>query len=342
MMDQAGFFRASVCAVAAALAVTVRAQGDAQPAAAEQAPAPAQQAQQQPQPSKIFEPLVRIMNIQGTCEANNPDVGNFVPAQNNKAYPLGTAFRTGANSSAILVFSSQETVQLLAASEAIAAAPEKRPEGRIVRLVSGKIKTSLRDNLPEGCFGIVTPNANCKNVVSRGDYTLTSDANTETFQAATITGSARIEGPQYQIPALRAANTANIQTALDHSFTRLTSVSGDFAIILQKGAEDPVNYTMSPKAVVKIWRENAPVGGRPVISVLVVSPTGMARHRFAYAEGRPNVATGELIESTEDEKDKTENLPVLLTTPAKKDEATGKKDEKENKGEPAAEKKAAQ
>jgi len=104
-------------------------------------------------------------------------------------------------------------------------------------------------------------------------------------------------------------------TSQDRAFSRLTSVSGDFAIILNKGEEDPVNFGMSPKAVVKIWRENAPVGGRPVIAVLVVSPTGIAKHRFAYAEGRAGVATGELIDPAATAKE-DEDLPVLLSKDA--------------------------
>jgi hypothetical protein len=110
----------------------------------------------------------------------------------------------------------------------------------------------------------------------------------------------------------------NIQTAGDRSLSRLTSVSGDFSILLENGTDTPVNYGMSPQAVVKIWRENAPVGGRAIISTLVVSPTGMARHRFAYAEGRPCLATGELITAQEgDDKEKKDDLPVLLTTEEK-------------------------
>ena len=327
MMDQVGVSRASAYVVIAAFATALCAQDAAQPAAAEEkAPAAVAEPASAAAPlqtGKIFLPLVRAMYIQGVCEANNPDVGDFKPVQENKAYPLGSSFRTGPNGSAIIVLSAQENVQLMASSEAIVVAAEKNPDARIVRLVSGKIKTNLRDNLPEGCFGVETANTSCKNIMGRGEYSLTTEANTETFQAGTVTGSARIEGPQYEIPALRAANTINIQTATDHSFSRLTSVSGDFSIILQKGAEAPVNYAMSPKAVIKIWRENAPVGGRAVISTLVVSPTGMARHRFAYAEGRPNLATGELVEQAEETK-KEEALPVLLSTPSAQGEAPEK------------------
>ncbi len=315
MMHQAGVFRVSVCAFAVAAATAVCAQDEAQPAAAEPAAAADQQSQNAPE----FTLLVRVLNIHGTCEVNNPDVGQYASALDNKAYPLGTAFRTGADGSALLAFSDRETVQLGPNTEVAVAAADKDAKARIVRLVSGKIKTDLRDNLPEGSFGIETPNASCKNLAGRGEYSLLTDADVETFQAATITGSARVDGPQYHIPALRAANTVNIQTAVDRSLSRLTSVSGDFAIILEKGSEEPVNYGMSPQAVVKIWRENAPVGGRLIISTLVVSPTGIARHRFAYAEGRNELATGELISPVAEEK--AEALPVLLSTETKGDNA---------------------
>ena len=318
MMDQAGVFKASVCAMAVSVASTVCAQDNAQPATAEQAQVPAQQQAQAPaadpqQPAKLFESLVRILNIQGTCEVKNPDVGQFMPAQNNKAYPLGSAFRTAAGSTAFLVFSAQESVQLLEGSEVVVGAPEKAPAARCIRLVNGKIKTTLRDNLPEGSFSVEAPNASCQNLAGRGEFTLSSDGTLETFQAATITGSSRVEGAQYLIPALRAANTVNIQTAPNRSLSRLTSVSGDFSIVLENGQETPVTFGMSPKAVVKIWREVAPVGGRNIVSTLVVSPTGKARHRFAYVEGRPDMATGELIVAPEGEDAEKDDLPVLLS-----------------------------
>jgi hypothetical protein len=252
------------------------------------------------------------------------------PAIENKVYPLGTRFRTGPESLATLMFSRQESAQLASSTEVCVEAPDKQSDSRVLRLIAGTVKTSLRENLPEGSFSICTPNAVSKNVEGRGEYTLFTDAVTETLQIATITGAARIEGPQYHIPALRAANTVNIQTSVDRSFSRLTSVSGDFVIILNKGEEEPVNYGMSPKAVVKIWRENAPVGGRPVIAALVVSPTGIAKHRFAYAEGRSGVATGELVQPGAEED---EDLPVLLS----KDSEKEKKEEEAEKNEASTE-----
>lgn len=312
MMQQTGVFWTSVCAMSMAVASMVCAQNNEQPASASEN----KQSVAEQRPAKLFEPLFRLVNCQGACEINNPDVKDFQPALNNKAYPMGSVVRVGAGGSVVVVFSAQESAQVLENSEVLVGAPGNNPDARLVCLRSGKIKTTFRDNLPEGSICVQTPNTVCKNIAGRGEFSYEADANVETFQVATITGSMFVEGQQYQIPALRAANTVNIQTAIDRSLSRLTSVSGDFNIVLANGTDTPVTYGMSPKAVVKIWRENAPVGGRPIISTLVVSPVGKACHRFAYADGRPNLATGELIAVQEGEEKTKEELPVLLSKEA--------------------------
>ncbi len=265
--------------------------------------------------SKLFQSLVMVSRIHGLCEVLNPDIGSFTPAIDGKAYPLGTVVRTGADGAAVLVFSVRDTVSLYANTEVVADRNEQNPDMRVLRLFAGSASFDLRDNLPEGSFTLETANAVCKNVTGRGDYQLYKEEENDVFQAATITGSSHIVGPHYHIPALRAANTVNIMTAPNRTLSRLTSVSGDFMVVLEKGGEVPVEYAMSPKAVIKIWRENAPVGGRTIISTLVVSPNGIACHRFAYAEGREDLATGELVTVEEEEIE----MPVLLSDKAKKD-----------------------
>ena len=245
---------------------------------------------------KGFDLLVRAVVVRGAVEVMNPDVGSFAPAQKNKAYPLGSVFRTGGDGTAVLSFSATERIELLANTEVIAVAAEQNPKARSVRLTAGKIKTSLRDTLLDGQFSVETPNASCKNMAGRANISLNMDGENEEFQVAVITGLVRLEGPQYTIEALRAANTVNVMTSAGRSLSRLTSVSGDYKITLDNGTAEPVIYDMSPKALVKIWREVAAIGGRMVVSTLVVSPTGTARHRFAYVEGRENIRTGELVE----------------------------------------------
>ncbi|MFA7173676.1 MAG: hypothetical protein WC340_09715 [Kiritimatiellia bacterium] len=313
MMNQGRFLIAAMCAAAALL--TSNAQENEPPAAKPAAPAGSPGSA----PEVKFANLIRVVNIQGACDVNNPDLGTFQPAKHNKAYPMGSIFRTAANSSCILVFSAEDNAALSENTELTVTACKENCESLTLKLISGSVKTTLRDNLADGTFFVRTPHTVVKNVSGRGAYSLTTEDTSEVFRLSTITGTAKIEGAHYTIPTLQAANKLTIITAPDRSFTSLTAVSGDFIIELPTGSEEPIIYSMSPQAVVKIWRENAPVGGRAIISTLVVSPTGLARHRFAYAEGRTILKTGELErQSYNDGLD--DNLPLLAKPDAPKSE----------------------
>ncbi len=310
MKEKAGILVVGTCA-AAFLALGAYAQGEAAPEQAQATPAEEQVLK--------YEPLVRAAEVKGVCEVLNPDTGAWAPVMERKAYPMGCKFRTGADGTFSLIFSREDSVTLAPSSELLATASRKNPDARIVRLLNGVAKTNLRDNTPDGSFNLLTDNALCKSMTGKGEYKVSYSGTTETFVANTITGACEVEGPQYTIPALRAANIVSIETTEGRALSRIASVSGDFGITLDSGTEEPVKHTMTPKAVVKIWRERAPVGGRTVVSVLAVNHQGRQEHRFAYVIGRPTLATGELVKK-EEEEPADENLPVLVA-PEKDKEA---------------------
>jgi len=264
-----------------------------------------------------FANLVRIVNIHGICEVSNPDKSGFEQMKYGKAYPMGTTFRTGADGNCIMIFSTEDSAVMETDTEVVVTAcmenvQLQRVKSLTVKLARGRFKTTLRDNLADGKFTINTPNAEITNMSGRGEYILTTEGGNDLFKGHSVTGKARIEGPNYTIPALQAANKVNILTTPDRTFTSLTSISGDFAIELPDGEAEPVTFSMSPKAIVKLWREIAPIGGRTIVSALIVSPKGIARHRFVYAQGRESLTTGELVQS--DEEPVTEELPLLIPT----------------------------
>lgn len=310
MKVRAGFMKVGVCVLTASAALVARAQldelfGDADDNAGVAA---TEEAAVQEEPSRPFEPLVRISTIRGQVQVNNPDVGTYTDAAENKLYPMGTRVRTMAESSVFLVFSNEDTVKVQPDTEVIIKAAANNPDAREVTLISGRVSTSLRENMPDGFFNVSTPNACMKSISGRGDYRLSNDGTIETFQAATITGTAIVDGPNYTIPRLRAANTVLIETSPDRALSRLTSTSGDYTINLDNGTEEPVAFDMSPHAIVKIWRENAPVGGRMIVSTLVISPSGKARHRFAFASGRTGLLFGDIATLSDEETEKLDSL----------------------------------
>jgi len=253
--------------------------------------------------NKGFELLVRAESVRGEVQVLNPDVGTSAPVVKKKAYPLGSVFRTGKGASMALLFSATEYIELLENTEVVVLASKDDPKARSVRLVSGQIKTFLKDTLAEGQFSVESANVRCKNLAGNGRFSLTMDGEAENFQAATIRGTAYVEGDQYTIEALRAANTVSVLTTPNRALSRLTSVKGDFKITLDNGTAKPVEYDMSPQAVVKIMRDAAPVGGRQIVSTLVMSPTGKARHHFTYAVGRGDIVVGETIDPDAEQPD---------------------------------------
>lgn len=321
MMYHKAILRTGICLTATICLFSAFAQDEEAPAveqAIEGQAADEQPAEEQPvleAGSEIYYSLVRVAKIRGTCEVMQPG-GTWLVANEEKFYPLGCVFRTDGKSTATLAFSPQEGAQLHEGTEVEVATCDSAKTCRIVRLRGGKLSTTLRENLLEGAFTLELPNMICKNVEGRGEYSLANDANGEVVRLRTITGASRVEGAYYTLPTMRAANIVEISTAADRSFSRITGVSGDFSILLDKGEEEPVNYAMTPKAVVKIWQESAPVGGRPVVATLALSPKGLLRHRFAFAVGREGIATGELVDANaHNVSENGEELPVLIAKP---------------------------
>lgn len=272
------------------------AQNAAQPAVADATGVAAQPAADNKPKEKIFDILARALAPRGIAEVNNPDVGSFQPVISSKAYPLGSTFRTGPGSTVVVNFSYIDGIQLMENTEVVVSADPKNADARTVKLLRGRLLTFMKDNMPEDMFSVSTPNASCKSLAGRAEVMLSVKDGNEELSVATITGTLLVEGLQFSIPALRAANTVNVLTATNRSLSRLISEKGDFKVVLNNGTEYPVSYDMSPRAVIKIWRENAPVGGRTIVSTLVVGPSGTARHRFVYAIGRDVLSTGELVD----------------------------------------------
>jgi hypothetical protein len=229
---------------------------------------------------------------------------------------------------------------LMENTEVIVLADSKKADARAVTLVRGQLRTFMKDNMPEEMFSVATPNAICKSLVGRAEISLGIKDGNEELSVATITGSLLIEGLQFTIPNLRAANTVNVLTATNRALSRLISEKGDFKVVLSTGTEFPVTYDMSPRAVIKIWRDAAPVGGRTVVSTLVVGPSGTARHRFVYALGRDSLSTGELVDQAilEQQEKTLRTLGGALSTQKPGDR--NQQDAKEEEKAPVEEKKA--
>lgn len=332
MMKQLSLLKVGCCAFAVLATSVAWSEDESENVNADAQAADAQTEEKAKTPENVqpLSPLTQLSRMMGSITVSDPDVGKALPGVQGKRYPAGATFEAGPNSSAVLQFSSVDSIRLAAGSAVQVLAGENPEMSRIIKLIRGQVQTFFRDNAPDGMFQVETPNAVLKNVVGKGDYTLTVAGADETFRIATITGSCLVEGPQYSIPALRAANTLSVFTAADRTLSRLFGESGEYVIVLENGTEEPLKYKMSPQAVVKIYRQHAKVGGRLIVATMVISPKETLEHRFRFAMGRPQLVRIDDVRPKDEKaaEDAEGELPVLLTP--QKEEKEGEEEKKED------------
>lgn len=249
-------------------------------------------------------PFARVIRTSGTVSVMNPDVNKAQPPIINKMYPLGTVFETSPRSTMVIALGDGIIFTLGPNSVASVKAGADPAKSRIVALVSGSVTTAFEEKLPKGVVAIESACVRFRDVCGRGTIEVKNGGDgSESLSAAVVTGSSLVEGAQFHIPVLGAADKLSIFTAGNRSVSRIEGDAGKYDLVLNKGGEAPLVYHVTPQSTAKIFREHAKVGGRLLVSVLVSNPYGEAVHRFAFAEGRPEVATGELIKPKEETDD---------------------------------------
>ena len=170
----------------------------------------------------------------------------------------------------------------------------------------------LPRSLGEGLFKVVAPAFFCENLAGESvfDYANTHDGDEAVVRC--VTGTISLKGDHYAIPRMGAANQIRIRTTGDRLFTSIRGESGGCTIALDQGLGTQKNFEtgevkdvpkkldflLSPKCAIKIFRAKASVGGGTSVSMMTFGASGDMLNRFAFAEGRSNVNSGELVIST--------------------------------------------
>ncbi len=250
-----------------------------------------------------FEPLMQAVAVIGACTAKTPKGTATETVTIGRAYPLGTVYTVGKGGSLTLNFNSDANIKVSENSELVVDEIAGKPDCRIVRLLRGKINTTLPEDFKkEGALVIETFGLTCSKLIGKAEVQIMEETSTDCLvQVRGVTGRTYVEGLHYVIPQIRAANILQVLQSKDQSFTRLMSLSGDYVCDLANGdPAAPTVFTLSPKAVVKIFRKRAPLSERLTVTTLTVSPSGKAKNNFSFVVGNADARTGELIPPPED------------------------------------------
>ena len=316
---------------------------------AEEAPAAAaaEDGLPSPQPeAKPFTALFKCLRVTGVAQVLTPGASEWAVAQEGRYYPLGSSVRTlkeaGASGAAEFSFGPESSLKLEGASEVATRPIEIGEASRTVVLKSGRVMLNLPRTLKEGLFFVTAPYFTCSNMAGESlfDYQVLADGDEVVVRC--VTGTMSLEGRHYKIPRMAAANQVRIRSTGDDLFSWLRGESGDSKVVLDQGMVMEKNYetgeekdvpktlefTLSPRCAIKIFRRRSPVGGNMLVSTMTFDASGEIKNRCAFAEGRSNVNTGELVAApvaaanAEKEKSKaaseeTEEVEAVETKPAK-------------------------
>ena len=342
---------------ASAVLAPLCAQDAETPAAAPAEPA-AEGALPPPLPAeRPFTALFRCVRAEGAVQVLKPGASEWVAAEEGRFYPLGAALRTvpeaGSACLAEFAFGPASSLKMTSPAEVATRPIEIGGATRTVELRSGRVQLNLPRTLKDGLFFVSAPFFTCSNLAGESlfDYQRLADGDEAVVRC--VTGTMTLEGRHYRIARMAAANQVRIRSTGDDLYSWLRGESGDSKV---KEVKRTLEFTLSPRCAVKIFRRRSPVGGNMLVSTMTIDATGEIKNRCAFAEGRANVNSGELViaptavadlekEKAKTASEETEEVEAVETKPAKakakSDDETEEKadEEKEEKEEKKDEKK---
>lgn len=314
-------------------------------------------------PEKAFYPLMRCVRVEGKVQVLKPRTADWVDAVEGRYYPFGSVVRAlgeGAEAPrAEFALGEKSSVVLDRAAEFATREIEIGAPARALELKGGRVTLKLPRSLGEGLFKVVAPAFSCENIAGESvfDYANTHDGDEAVVRC--VTGTISLKGSHYVIPRMGAANQIRIRTTGDRLFTSIRGESGGCTVTLDQGLGTQKNFEtgevkdvpktldflLSPQCAIKIFRAKASVGGGMSVSMMTFGASGDMLNRFAFAEGRSNVNSGELVISTKvpdaakgakatDDEDEEAETVEAVPAKADKDEADaeasddGEKDDK--------------
>lgn len=250
-----------------------------------------------------YEPLVRITNCEGgTCEVKAPGATAFKAVTNGKAYPYDSAFRLRGGAQCRIYFANAAFLNVTGDADFSVKTYDEGYTKVGLCATLGEYAMSIHENLPANTFLFETPNGTFTSLLGRSEISLKQGTHandlTKSYDLAfrQNSGSGVFQGLHYKIPEIKISNAFTCEESQDHLATFVIGTLGEMVVQLPNGTGNDTEFPLSVGAEVKIRRVRANAGRRWVVSVFTALNSGTAKNFFVYADGNPDIKTGELID----------------------------------------------
>jgi len=263
----------------------------------------------QTEPSeKFFRTLPLCRHLQGNAEVLYPGRMEWTAVEEGRFYPLGSIYRTVQPKTKMIVEFSKECYVSI---EGVASFGTRRQglgeRSRSISLVSGKFDLNLPRNLPTNSFSVTAPGFTITSAIGKSTYSYEKTGDGDVAVIRCVTGSLKVKGMHFAIPAMQAADELKVRTSQDCLFTGLYGTSGDYELRLDQGMVQvrdiekgtthvepkTLVWKLSPRTAVRIHRARPAIGERMSVTTMTFEPSGRLVNRCAFSEGRYELNTGE-------------------------------------------------
>lgn len=334
------------CLAALAAAVPARADDEEETgAAAAEESSEADSAKEAKPGEKQFTLLPFCRRTSGIAEVLKPGSQEWTAIEEGRFYPLGSTYRTGADSSAEIQFGREVSVELKADSSFGTRAQLIAENVRSITLGSGEIVLKTPRNFPEGMITVAAPGFVVENPAGESRYTYAKNGDGDDATVRCVTGTLGIRGRHFSSSEIGVADVLRIRTSHDLLFTGLYGISGDYPLVLEQGLvkfkdvesgedkteEKKLVWKMSPQAAVRIHRLATEVGGPLAVTVMTFDASGRLKNRCAFSEGMSELTTGEQGPVLNEERDELAKKAAAATETTTTEESDGESESSEEK-----------
>ena len=263
-----------------------------------------------------FLPLMRCVVVRGGRAEICPQGGTPQEAVQGRYYPFGSEVRlsdAAADATASFEIGEKATISVMGNGAFATREIAIGEKTRTVLLKSGTVVLDLPRSLKDGLVSVASPDFVCRDLAGESRFECGETADGREVVVRVVTGSLALEGRQYKIVRMGAANQVRICTSPDALLTSLRGESGDYKVLLDCGVKsvlDPetgkekdvpqtIDYSLSPKCAIKIWRKvsekSAGGSGRMAVAIQTFDAQGKDKNFRAFFEDRSNVNSGELV-----------------------------------------------
>ena len=263
----------------------------------------------------VFTALPFCSKAEMPAEVRKNGSDAWVAVEEGRFYPLGSAFRTKEGGRLVIGFGPESSASIAGVASFGTRAQGLGEQTRTIEGVEGVMTLDLARNLPEGAFAIALPGLTIKSPAGQAEITRKLLGDGDEVVVRCVTGSLGIEGRHFKVPAMHAADEVKIRSSHDNLETILYGTSGDYLVKLDQGVKTKstvgddgsvskvaeaswLDWHLTPKTRVQINRAVPAIGERMSVAIMTFDAAGELKNNFAYAEGRADVNSGELVKDT--------------------------------------------